>query len=356
VLYVDPPVSRLAPRGDARLADSLERPQLRLIRPSLARLTPRVPPGKSHRGMSQLSDVLLRRQLRRAVRRLGASVDAVVSISESVFGACDERLSVYWARDDFLAGSDLLGLPAGRIRKAEQRIAKSADVIVVVSPHLAEKWGRMGRDSVLIPNGCDAESLANARELPDPDDVDLPRPIAGVIGTLSERIDFRLLEALASRGHSLVLIGARQKTFRMEHAERLLRLPNVRWLGPRPYRSLPAYLGAIDVGLVPYSDTSFNRASFPLKTLEYLAAGLPVVATDLPAVRWLDTEFITVATDADAFVAAVEHHLAQGSTHELVRHRQEFAARHDWSSRAEAFAAATGLRCAGTTSPTGKGP
>jgi len=56
----------------------------------------------------------------------------------------------------------------------------------------------------------------------------------------------------------------------------------VRWVGPQPYGALPGYLRLMDVGVVPYRDSAFNRGSFPLKTLEYLAAGRGVVATD----RW----------------------------------------------------------------------
>ena len=67
---------------------------------------------------------------------------------------------------------------------------------------------------------------------------------------------------------------------------------------PRQFQELPSYLRVIDVGLTPYSQSDFNRASFPLKTLEYLAAGRPVVASDLPANRWLDTSHVSIAADA----------------------------------------------------------
>ena len=77
-------------------------------------------------------------------------------------------------------------------------------------------------------------------------------------------------------------------TFDPERMEALIARPNVHWLGTKPFAELPSYLGAIDVGLTPYAQSAFNRASFPLKTLEYLAAGRPAVASDLPAHRWLD--------------------------------------------------------------------
>ena len=81
----------------------------------------------------------------------------------------------------------------------------------------------------------------------------------------------------------------------------------------------------LDVGVVPYRDSPFNRGSFPLKTLEYLAAGRAVVATDLPAVRWLATDLISVATTPPAFADQVDRFLAQPRTPDMLARRQTFA-------------------------------
>ena len=48
-----------------------------------------------------------------------------------------------------------------------------------------------------------------------------------------------------------------------------------------------------------------------MKTLEYLAAGIPVVATDLPAIRWLNCPDIRVAAGAKAYAESVLEVLAQ---------------------------------------------
>ena len=122
----------------------------------------------------------------------------------------------------------------------------------------------------------------------------------------------RRLEAVAQSGHSLLLVGPRQTTFELERINALLSLPNVQWVGPKPFESLPSYLRITTVGLTPYADSDFNRASFPLKTLEYLAAGKPVVSTDLPAARWLATDLVTIAKSPADF--AHDHGTAVGRT------------------------------------------
>ena len=175
------------------------------------------------------------------------------------------------------------------------------------------------------------------------DDVDLRGPIAGFVGHLNSRTDLALLEAVADAGTSLLLIGPKDPAFEPERFERLARRDNVAYLGPRPFEQLPAYFRLIDVGLVPYGPTEFNLHSFPMKTLEYLAAGRPVVSTSLPAVRWLDTELVTLADTPGQFAAGVAREVGLARDPMLVRSRREFAAQHSWAERAARLAELIGV-------------
>lgn len=344
VLWVDPPVSPLSPRRNPAVAASLAGPRLRLIRPRLARLTPVVLPGMRRPGMQLVTEFLVRRALRAGVAELGCTVRAlVIACPDVLFGECGERLRVVYATDDFVAGAALMGVGVARVRRNERRLAEQADLVVGVSQSLVDHWGALGRSAVLVANGCDDSMFATTDEAPLPDDVELPRPIAGFIGHLSDRINLALLEAVAATGRSLLLVGPRQPTFEIGRMERLLGLPNVRWVGPKPFESLPSYLRVIDVGLTPYAGSEFNRASFPLKTLEYLAGGRGVVATDLPAVRWLDSPLITVASAPDTYAAAVVRALDEPRLPALVAERRALASRHSWSARTAEFAAALGI-------------
>lgn len=338
VLYVDPPVSVLSPRHNPDLRASLEAPRLRLVAPNLARLTPVVLPALGRPGVRMVAERMLLRAVRRAVRALGAEVDAVVVASQTpAFGMFGERQSVFYATDDLVAAARLIGSSTRWLERCERRIEHSADTVVVVSDGLRERWAERHHDVALIPNGCDVELFAGADDLDFPADVSLPPPIAGFVGHLSERIDVSVLEAVAATGRSLLLVGPRQITFDLGRVEGVLARPNVQWLGARPFVSLPGYLRAIDVGLVPYADSAFNRASFPLKTLEYLAAGRPVVATDLPAIRWLGTDLVRTVAGAAAFAAAVDDELDRPRDPLLAAARRDLAAQHSWDTRAREF-------------------
>lgn len=334
VLYVDPPVSVL--RGDYAMAEPVRRPRLRLLAPGLARLTPIVQPGPSRRLAAPVTTMLLRRQLGQAAAALGGRVRAVISAwpQYPVFGSCREGVGVYWATDDFLGGAELMGLHARSLWARERRVAAAADLVAAVSPVLVQRWLSQGVPAILIPNGVDLAAYQAVDRAPRPPDVGLPGRIAGFVGHINARIDLRLLEAVAGAGRSLLVVGPRTASFRSAKFDALVAQPNVCWVGPKPFDDLPGYLGLMDVGLVPYGDTAFNRASFPLKVLEYLAAGRGVVATDLPAIRWLETDLVTVTDEPSAFAASVSAALDGPVVPGLAQRRKVFAAQHDWADRA----------------------
>lgn len=344
VLWVDPPLSSRTAKRYPELAASLDRPRLRLVRPGLARLTPVAIPGIHRLGLIELNEMLLRRLLRHAVARLTDRVLAVVAAGPiDCFGLCGERRKVLYATDDFVAGARLTGLSERQLVRAETRQAAAVGLVVAVSPPLVDKWRGLGRETVLLPNGCDIALFAATDDTEPADDVDLDPPIAGFIGHLSTRIDVSLLVAIAERGISLLLVGPRQGTFPLGSMDKLLAMPNVRWVGAKPFEELPSYMRLIDVGLTPYADTAFNRASFPLKTLEYLAGGRAVVATDLPAVAWLDTDLISVATGRRAYADAVAGALTEPRSPAIEQRRREFAGRHSWDVRTAEFARLIGV-------------
>lgn len=339
VLYVDPPMSPLTPSRRRETAQAARGSRLRLQQPSLARLTPVVQPFPSRVATTSLTSLLVRQYLRWAVARLGGDVQAVISgwPQYPVFGSCGEMVRCYWAQDDYVGGAALLALNATQVDRRERRIAAAADLIVASSPVVAETWRSRGRNPVFVPFGADVDAYRDVERAPIPTDVGLPGPVAGFIGRLNERTDLRLLEAIADRGRSLLLVGPKDPAFGADRFEALRRRRNVRWVGPKPFEALPGYLRLIDVGLVPYRDSAFNRGSFPLKALEYLAAGRPVVSTDLPAIRWLATDLVSIASAPGDFADHVDRSLARHRAPKLAARCQAFAAEHSWARRAAAM-------------------
>jgi teichuronic acid biosynthesis glycosyltransferase TuaH len=331
VLYVDPPSFRHpAVRGPRRAGL-----RLRQEGPGLARLVPVAPPFPARPAVAGTTAALIRRDLRWATARLGGQVSAVLSSWPQfpVSGACGERVRAYWAKDDFVAGAALFGLNAAMLARRERQVAATADLLIAANPVVAAMWRGRGRDPLLIPFGTDAAAYAGTDRAPLPPGVRLPPPVAGFIGRLNARTDLALLEAIAARGRSLLLVGPKDPGCDQRRFAALADRPNVHWAGQQPAAALPGYLRLMDVGLVPYTSSPFNQGSFPLKALEYLAAGRPVAATELPALRALGTDLIHITAPA-SFASQVDHLLTQPRTPHLTARCQAFAAQHTWARRA----------------------
>jgi len=337
VLYVDPPISHLTRFNAPLVAPSLKRPRLRLLAPGLARYTPLVPPKPMEPPLLPLTGRIVRRELRGVLRRLGGSVDAVLStwMFVDAYGFLGERVRAYWWRDDPVAAAPLWRRSAARLAAGDRRLTETSDLVLSVSEGVTSELRSRGVDAAYLPNGCDAAFYAGVDDAPDPPEVDLPGPVAGFVGHLNSRTDLALLEATANAGASLLLVGPRDPSFEPERFAALTARADVHYAGQKPFDELLPYLKKIDVGLVPYADGRFNRNSFPLKTLEYLAAGRPVVSTPLPAVRSLRTDLVSLADTPAEFARAVlrEAHLTHRPA--LAAERRAFAARHSWDARAE---------------------
>lgn len=332
VLYVEPPTSVLTRFRSREASRAARPPGLHSVAPGVTVLAVRLPPLLYRPAVKPLSLRLLARSLRRAVARLGSPRVAalVVASMDPLLGCLDEDVSVYYAKDDYVAGAELVAVDRGAIESWTRRLCAAADVVVAVSPVLAERLRQLGADPVLVPNGCDVAHFGAAGPPPDG-----APPTAAFVGHLSNRVDVAMLEAVAERGVRLRIVGPTQETLSRGHFDGLRGRPNVEWTGPVPYAALPAVLSDVTTGLLPYGDTAFNRASFPLKVLEYLAAGRRVVSTDLPAIRWLGTEHVTVAADPRAFADAVEASMSTPLLAAEVEARRDFARAHTWERRAE---------------------
>ncbi|CAM3184027.1 Putative teichuronic acid biosynthesis glycosyltransferase TuaH [Arthrobacter ulcerisalmonis] len=332
VLWVDPP---LPVHHGVRSAHRLTRAsELSPVAPNITRLRSLSLPGFTRKNLAPLASRLLATAVRAAVGKLQLEpVATFVSSPIARFPAGLGGLNVLYVTDDWAAGAPLMGLDPALVDATLQANVHAADVTAAVSPDLAALI-----DQRLKPGQAATEVVANGCEVQAPSAA--PREAtAALVGQLNERLDMDILAALNRAGVPLLVIGPRTdrdpQTGR--DLDEFLAAPNVTWLGRLPFAPTQDHLATVRVGLTPYGDTAFNRASFPLKTLDYLAAGLHVVATDLPAVRWLDTDLVAVGRGTEDYVQRVQAALASETSRAAEDARRTFAGHHSWQARARQF-------------------
>lgn len=285
---------------------------IREAEPNLFVLTPLAIPWYGSKAVRGTNRELLNAQIRRAMRKLGFDRPLSWSFlpsSAPVCGTLGEELIIYHCVDEFSAFADT---NPQHIAQLEDQLLRKADLVITSAERLRASKSRVNPHTVLVRHGVDFDHFVTAC---DPQTVipeemaSLPRPIIGFFGLFAEWVDQRPFEACA-RAHpegSVVVVG---KIAPDVDVSELRRLPNVHFLGRKPYQDLPAYCRAFDVALMPFKLTELTLSANPLKVREYLAAGLHCVASDLPEVRKIG--LCKIAHTPEEFVRKVDEALADG--------------------------------------------
>lgn len=199
------------------------------------------------------------------------------------------------------------------LKMQERMLLEEADVIFTGGVSLYRARQALAKNIHLFPSGVETSHFAQADSnrpharptLSLPSELaNLSGPILGYFGVIDERMDLNLLAGLAQRhpNWQIVLIGPVIKI----EPETLPQAPNLHYLGMKSYQELPNYLARFDVALVPFLMNESTRFLSPTKTLEYLAAHKPVVATPIPDIVELYGDYVRIGATLAEFASQVE--------------------------------------------------
>lgn len=315
VYFVEEPVFEDGPpRLDARHVEA----NLTVIVPHLRR---RAEPEEALAHQRHLLNSLVREQdIRQPILWL------YTPMSLPIAADVEPSLVVYDCMDELSA---FRGAPP-LLRDRERELFARADLVFTGGQSLYEAKRAHHPSVYAFPSSVDAAHFAKARgQTSEPDDQrGVPRPRLGFFGVIDERLDMDLVARVAKErpAFQLVMLGP---VVKIDPAT-LPRRPNIHWLGQRPYQDLPAYLRGWDVAIMPFALNEATRFISPTKTLEYLAAGKPVVSTAIRDVvtPYGDKRAVRIA-DASTFAAAVEAALA-GPREEHVAIADEMVSATSW--------------------------
>jgi glycosyltransferase involved in cell wall biosynthesis len=214
----------------------------------------------------------------------------------------------------------------------DRRCCELADVVFASSHDLDRRCRRYNANVHLLSHGVDHALFATAL-VATARPADLPAGrIVGFFGLFSAWLDQDLLLEVARLVPEceLVMIGRADVS-----VERLRGIRNVHLLGPRPFSQLPGYIAHFDVGLIPYVLNEFTMAVNPTKLREMLAAGCPVVSTNLPEVRAYRGHGVVVGDHAESFAAAVAKLSQNPLTHAERERISRGVANETWVAKVE---------------------
>jgi glycosyltransferase involved in cell wall biosynthesis len=218
------------------------------------------------------------------------------------------------------------------IAERERFLMRHAQVVFTGGQQLHAAKSRLHRDVHFFGCGVDVAHYGRARDAATaiaPEIARLPGPVLGYFGVIDERLDYGLIERLAAEfgTGSVAMVGP----FAKIDPAAVPRAPNLHWLGQRDYADLPALVKGFDVCLMPFALNEATRFINPTKTLEYMAAGKPIVSTAVPDVMRLFTPIVEVAHSHDDFIEAAVR-AWRTPCRELLHKGVERAERATWAS------------------------
>lgn len=240
-------------------------------------------------------------------------------------------LVVYELVDDHERSPGMTRRLASLYRASEARVLTRAGVVFAWSEPIRERLAGLHENVVLAPAGVELETFAAIAASPVPEGA-----VAMYVGSLDFRFDAELVAEVSRRLADWTLVVAGPVSDGAGRA--LAGLPNVKLLGRVAPDEVAQLLGSASVCLMPYRRGSFADMLFPIKLVEYLAAGRPVVSTGIRASREL-ADVVTIADGATAFAEGIRAAAAADSV--AARQRRVARARpFSWDRRIDEMQAA----------------
>src|SRR3954468_1243543 len=216
----------------------------------------------------------------------------------AMLGAFNEVAVVYDCMDELaqfrFAHPDLA--------RRERLLLAQADVVFAGGNNLYESKKRYHSNVHFFGCGVDVSHFGKAMlsETVVPADINSIRgPGPGYFRWIDERVDYDLIAAIADANTeaNVVMVGPVVKVDPASLPHR----SNIHWLGLRDYQSLPGCVKRFDVCLMPFALNEATEFINPTKTLEYMAAGKPIVSTAVADVVRNFTPVVRVAKSAPGF-------------------------------------------------------
>lgn len=293
-------------------------------------------------GIAWINRQMLVFQLKRLIAKLGMERPIIWSFSprwEPMIDSLSHSYLIFHCVD---ALHTYDASPA--FRSQFERTATRADTVFTPSALLHKKLAKLNPNTHWIGHGCGQQHL-DFRDLNEaiPEIDNIPNPRVVYAGTLANWVDYDLLCRVAELlpDYSIILVGYIHGLAPRGMVDKLLSHPNVYHVGYQSFSRLPFYYHRSDVGIVPYqAHNEHIRYSTPTKFLDYLAAGLPYVATRFPAAEDM-AAFGVIADTPEGFAVAIRQAIADDDETKRAA-RRDYAAEHSWPRQVGRMCAAIG--------------
>lgn len=224
-------------------------------------------------------------------------------------------------------------------------IAGTLRTLIPISAPAKSLLADAGADPARIHVAPSGVSVSAYDDVPAFDPAALDRPRVVNLGQLNPTRGLAVFDAVAHSGLAQIDLVGRMD----DAASALAALPGVTAHAPVPPGEVPGWYARCDLALLPYQGGHSRAQSFsPIKLFEAMAAGRPILASDLPSIRGAVTHghdaLLLPDNDPAAWVDAIRRLQADRDlAQQLAANAKQNAAKYDWSARARGILDAIGI-------------
>lgn len=249
-------------------------------------------------------------------------------LSLDIIGGLGEKLVIYHCIDEFSAVPGV----STEIRNIEREIIKKSHLVIASSETLYEKCKIYNPNTHLVTEGADVDLFFSENRKNVLNELNsFKKPIIGYSGGVHRWLDFDIIRYCAEQrpNYNFVFVGPLQ-----HRPVQLIKYKNIHFLGKKNKQDLPVYLSYFDISISPYKIDEYTHASYPLKIIEYLAVGKPIVSTKTRELERHFGNLVYLAKDKYEFLNKIDLALQEDSPN-LKTARKERAKAYSWTSRIE---------------------
>lgn len=277
----------------------------------------------------RINSFLLKRTLLKAIKKYDFEKPILITSTPVIYdliGKLGETSSHYFCLDDY---SNFEGAFSSLIQMEKELLSKVTSYFAVSQLLLDMKQASSG-NNFFLPQGVQTEHFQKNIDKIPYHVKNLKKPVIGFFGLISEWIDLDLIVYSAGElpNCSFLIIGKPSVDISVFE-----KCSNINFIGEVSFSDLPNYASIFDVGIIPFKINDLTLACNPLKLLEYLSLGIPVVSVNLPEVIKFNS-VAYIAKDYQDFVEKIKIALNENNS-ELTNLRISVASKHSWTSITE---------------------
>ncbi len=298
-------------------------------------LTPIALPLFGNSLFAKITDWATEIQIRLALKILGIN-NPLVFASIPSYASAILRLPnsglIYYYSDKYVSYGNLNEM--SEVAKRDRMLFEAADVVFCASEMITDELKGDRPHVHYLPHAVDFNHFNGSLVIKDDMPSDLaviPRPLIGYYGSIADNNDKEMIVHAATEEPSMqfVLIG---KVF--GDYSQLKSMPNIHFLGFKPYAEIPSYGKYFDVSFMNWKITEWIRNCSPLKAKEYFSMGLPVVSIPIRELENFYSDIVYFAATPGEFLAQIRTALEEDSE-QLREHRIDRVREESWDKRTE---------------------